>query len=86
MSNRTPELGDEVRCKITGFTGVITAHARHLTGCDRFWVQPPVDAEGKGRTGLWLDIDVLAILRPGLHAPVAYARAAPGGMDLPASR
>ena len=33
MSNSTPKLGDRVKCRITGFVGIIISHAQHLTGC-----------------------------------------------------
>lgn len=62
MSNRLPELGDRVRDKISGFEGVITTHAKHLTGCDRMWVAPKVDRDGKMIDGMWVDIDMLQII------------------------
>jgi len=86
MSNRLPTLGDEVRHKVTGFTGIVTAHAKHLSGCDRLRVEPKVGADGKPIDGLWADIDMLAIVTPEAIAPVVYERRAPGGVDLPASR
>lgn len=84
MSNRLPQLGDEVRNKITGFTGIVTSHAKHLAGCDRLWVEPRVDANGKSMDGHWLDIDLAEIVRPNVIEPIVYSRAAPGGFDLPA--
>ncbi|MDH5797091.1 MAG: hypothetical protein OEZ19_00890 [Paracoccaceae bacterium] len=86
MSNRLPDLGDRVRCRVTGFTGIAVTVAKHLTGCDRFWVEPPVDAEGKKFDGMWVDIDMLEIVEPGAIAKVEYIRRAPGGVDLPSSR
>lgn len=86
MTNRVPSLGDEVKHKITGFTGIVTVHAKHLTGCDRLWVEPKVGDDGKARDGQWGDIDMLEILRPSVIEPVKYTRAAPGGVDLPPSR
>lgn len=86
MSNRLPGLGDEVRHKVTGFLGIVTTHAKHLSGCDRLWVQPKVDASGKEIEGQWADIDMVEIVRPDVIAPITYHRAAPGGVDLPKSR
>lgn len=40
-------LGDEVKCRLTGFQGVITGRTQYLTGCDRFNVKPPLDKDGK---------------------------------------
>ena len=86
MSNRLPELGDRVRDKISGLEGIATAHAQHLTGCDRFWVAPRVGQDGKPVDGMWIDIDMLEIVVPQVVQRVKYTRAAPGGIDLPNSR
>ncbi len=86
MSNRDPALGDKVQHKVTGFEGIVTPHAKHLTGCDRLWVEPRVGDDGKARDGQWVDIDLLKIIEAAVIEPVKYSRAAPGGVDLPASR
>ena len=49
-------LGDEVKDKVTGLVGVVTAHAKHLYGCDRVFVQPPIGSDGKIPDGWWVDI------------------------------
>lgn len=85
MNNRLPALGDEVRHKITGFIGIVTSHSKHLSGCDRLWVEPRVGDDGKARDGQWADIDMLEIVRPSVIEAVVYTRAAPGGVDLPPS-
>ena len=36
---KTPELGDEVKCRITGFQGIVIAHATFVAGCERMIVQ-----------------------------------------------
>lgn len=64
-----PELGDEVKCKVTGFTGLVIGVAKHLTGCDRVSVQPNVDKEGKWREGYWLDITAVEIVTKGKVKP-----------------
>lgn len=33
-------LGDRVKCTLTGFTGVVTARAEYLTGCNQVHVLP----------------------------------------------
>lgn len=86
MINRLPALGDRVKCRITDFTGIVVTVATHLTGCDRLWVYPPVDADGKIRDGKWFDIDMVDIVEAMVIERVTYTRAAPGGRDLPASR
>lgn len=40
------DLGQQARDKITGFTGIITARASYITGCDQYGLTPPV-ADGK---------------------------------------
>lgn len=86
MNNRLPELGDRVRDKITGFEGIVTTHATHLTGCDRLWVSPKVGEDRKMIDGMWVDIDMLDIVTPQAVERVIYSRMAPGGIDLPKSR
>jgi len=41
------KLGDEVRDKVTGLTGIATTKVEFLNGCVQYQVQPPVDKEGK---------------------------------------
>lgn len=86
MTNRDPALGDKVKHKVTGFTGIITSHSKHLAGCDRFWIEPSVDAAGKAMDGQWADIDLIEIIEANVLMPITYARKAPGGFDLPNSR
>lgn len=85
--NRLPTLGDKCRDKVTGFTGILTAIATHLTGCDRCWLMP-VAAPGSDKLpdGAWIDIDMLEIVTPNVIDRVVYSRSAPGGADLPKSR
>lgn len=37
--NERPELGDLVKCKVTGYVGVLVSVARWITGCDRVAIQ-----------------------------------------------
>lgn len=84
-SNRLPELGDRVIDKVSGFEGIVTAHSRHIAGCDRLWVEPRIAADGARREGAWVDIDLLGIIQPGAVERIVYSRRAPGGIDLPQS-
>ena len=86
LFNSDPKLGDEVRHKVTGFTGIVTTHAKHLAGCDRVWIEPRVGDDGKARDGQWADIDLVEVVSASVIAPVAYDRRAPGGFDLPRTR
>ena len=56
------ENGTKVKSNVSGFCGVITARAEHLYGCARYWLQPPVDKEGKQPDGMWFDEDELDIV------------------------
>lgn len=56
------ELGDEVRCKITGFKGVLVGKAVCLTGCDRGNVQAPMQKDGKCGEAWWVDMPALEVV------------------------
>ena len=86
MTNRLPELGDKVKCKVTGFAGIVTSYSKHISGCDRLYVDPPVCKDGHDRDGKWVDIDMISIIKPNAVDVVVYNRKAPGGADLPASK
>lgn len=53
--------GVYVEDRITGFKGVITARADYLTGCNQYFVKPPVDKEGKHVDGEWIDEHALKV-------------------------
>lgn len=55
MTNFKLNNGEKVKSSISGFQGLITARADHLNGCNRYWVQPPVDKDGKMQEGMWFD-------------------------------
>lgn len=56
------ELGNEARSKTCGFKGIITSRADHLNGCDRYWLAPMVDKQGKLMEGSWFDEVELEII------------------------
>lgn len=56
-------LGDRVKDKITGFTGIVTATHQFLTGCDRCTVQPEKMVEGKVVDALWFDTQQLVLMK-----------------------
>lgn len=57
------ELGDEVKCKITGFRGIVTGIAKCLTGCDRIDVRAPMKKDGKMGEGYWFDFHAVEIIK-----------------------
>jgi len=52
-------LGSTVRCRITGFTGIVTGKVEYITGCNQSLVQPTVGNDGNYRDSIWLDADKL---------------------------
>ena len=47
MFTKKVKLGDEVKDKISGFTGVIVSRHEYLNGCARMTLQPKIDKDGK---------------------------------------
>ena len=62
------ELGVKVVSNTTGFKGVVTSRSEHLNGCNRYWVQPPCDKDGKLVDGAWHDENEL-IVKAGRRLP-----------------
>ena len=61
------KLGSNAKDKITGFTGVITAHAKHLYGCDTYGITPAVDKDGKPQDTYWFDEGRIEVLTGGIN-------------------
>lgn len=53
------ELGEEYKCKITGFKGVIVSRGQWLTGCNRYGLQAKINKDGKVDDPSWFDEDVI---------------------------
>ena len=56
-------LGDEVKCIITGFKGVIVSRTEYFNGCIAYGVKPPIDKEGKLQDNGWLDEPQLELVK-----------------------
>lgn len=70
MSNKNVvELGDLVKCKITGFKGIVTATSQCLTGCDRIGIQAPIQKDGKYGEYYWVDVAAVEIIKKGKVKP-----------------
>jgi hypothetical protein len=41
------KLGDKVRDKVSGFTGIAISRHTYLEGCTRISIQPEIDKDGK---------------------------------------
>ena len=75
------ELGVVAESKVYGLSGTITARSENLYGCNRYYIQPKVDKEGKMRDGYWLDEEDI-LLSP-LVQKIEVEKSEKGG---PASR
>jgi hypothetical protein len=59
-------LGDRVKEKITGFTGIVTCKAKYLTGCDRCIVSAEkLDKNADNLTEFWFDEPMLTVVKKG---------------------
>lgn len=67
--NFTIENGTTVKSNISGFKGMVTSRADHLNGCNRYFVSPPVDKEGKLPDGYWFDEDELVTVKKATLKP-----------------
>jgi hypothetical protein len=50
-------LGDKLRDRVTGQTGIAVSRAEHLFGCARYWIEPQELKDGKPVEGRWIDED-----------------------------
>lgn len=57
------ENGESVRCKVTGFKGIVTCRTEWANGCIRYEVAPKVDKDGKMSKSEWIDEADLEVLR-----------------------
>ena len=57
------ELGDKVKCTITGFQGIVIAKIEYTNGCKRYQVQPQKLEAGKPISE-WIDEEQLKVLTP----------------------
>ena len=60
------QLGKQGRDKITGYTGIITFHAKHLYGCDTYGLTPKIDNDGKLGDTCWFDEGRIEITGDGI--------------------
>lgn len=41
------ELGDEVKCRVTNYKGIVTSKTQFLNGCVQVGIQAPIQKDGK---------------------------------------
>lgn len=61
---RKIKLGDKVKDKITGFSGVVVAYSKWITGCDTVNVQPTKLRDGKPIEPLSIDVTQVELIKP----------------------
>jgi hypothetical protein len=59
----TVELGDKVKCRVTGFSGTVVGILNYLNGCRQIGIQPKVDKEGKIKETSWIDDSQVQIIK-----------------------
>lgn len=60
------ELGDKVRDKVTGFTGIAVSRIFWLYGCNRIGIQPPVGKDGKRPETEYFDEPQCEVVKKGV--------------------
>ncbi|MFB5759038.1 hypothetical protein [Paenibacillus medicaginis] len=59
-------LGTEVKDKVSGFEGKVLMTVEYLHNCSQYYVEPPVDKDGKPREGQFYDEGRLAVIGEGI--------------------
>lgn len=83
MAKKFKKLGIEVKDKVTGLVGVITARASYITGCDQYLVQPQGDGS-KYPDASWIDDGRLEATDKGLLVEIEEVKSEKNGCDISA--
>jgi hypothetical protein len=78
-------LGTEVKDKVSNFQGKVLVIIENLHNCNQYYVEPPVDKDGKPQDGQWFDEGRLEFVSKGI-APEEVAAPKRGSVfsrDLP---
>ena len=57
------KLGSKAKCKVTGFTGTVTARVEYLNGCIQYSVVPKMTEEGKMPACEYIDEAQLEVIK-----------------------
>jgi hypothetical protein len=75
MKDTAPaQLGDRVKCRITGYSGIVTAITHWLNGCRRLAVQDEKLKDGKPSETQHFDDEQLEVVKRAVHAPVVLEK------------
>lgn len=58
------ELGDKVKCKYSGFTGIAVARTEYINGCVQYNVVPKVSRDNKLVEDIGIDEESLVVVTP----------------------
>jgi hypothetical protein len=72
-------LGDKVKDRVTGLTGIAVAKSHYLQGCARIGVQPQELKDGKPVEVSWFDEPQLEVIEAGAIKPETFKSEKPGG-------
>lgn len=61
------ELGNQIRCRVTGFLGIATARAEYLNGCTQLCLMPEIGKDKEMPKGQYIDIQQLEFVADGLY-------------------
>jgi len=77
--NHKIELGQKVRCKVTGFEGIATSRIEFLNGCVQYCVKPKINKKDqKMPEGEFIDQQQLEVVKGSVEI-----QHAPTGGDMP---
>lgn len=85
-ATETVQLGDRVKDRITGFSGIVTGITTWLNGCRRVGVQPEKLDEGKLQDPQWFDEPQVDIVKRAVHVPFGQGVAITPAAPAPARR
>ena len=77
------KLGQKVRDKITGFTGLVTGKVEYITGCNQVLVCPPVKDDGTLVDSNWFDEQRIDVVEA---RPLRMDNSKANGPDKPAPK
>ena len=66
MSKFIFKLGVKAKDIITGFEGIITGRADHITGCNTYGLKPRIDKDGKVQESEWFDEGTIEVIAKGI--------------------
>lgn len=69
MKSSDCQLGDRVKCSITGYSGIVVVLANWLNGCTRVGVQPEKLKDGVLQETQNFDVEQLTMVNKAVHKP-----------------